>query len=137
MYIPLDSSKHRSENLNSILSNCLSIIDPENKEVIILGDINCDYLVKNDHTIIKEIFTINGYKQIIKNPTWISKTTETLIDVIQTTPAINIRKSVVIPAGLSDHDMIGCVRKMYKFKRNPKIIKNYTQTINKELLKNA
>ena len=142
IYKPPDSSKHLSECFNDILSNSLSIIDAENKEVIILGDINCDYLVKNDHRFIKEIFTINGYKQLINKPTRITETTETLIDVIQTTHPINISKSVVIPAGLSDHDMIGCVRKMYKFKRNPKTItcRNYAkynpETINKELVNN-
>ena len=87
-------------------------------------------------------YRVNGYKQLIKKPTRITENTETLIDVVQTTHPINISKSVVIPAGLSDHDMIGCVRKMHKFKQNPKTItcRNYakynTDTINKELINN-
>ena len=117
----------------------MSIIDTENKEVIIVGDLNLNYLKSSDHLDIKQTFTVNGYSQLIKKPTRITSTTATLIDVIQTTQPSNITKSVVVPADLSDHDMVGCVRKLHNLKSKPKTIKcrNFTRydanTVCKEL----
>ena len=129
MYKPPDSSKHLAENFLNLLANRLSIIDTENKEVIILGDLNCDYLKNNDHLDIKQTFTVNGYSQLIKKATRITDKTNTLIDVIQTTRPCTISQSNVIPTDLSDHDMIGCVRKLHHIKSKPKTIvcRNYTQ----------
>ena len=55
-----------------------------------MGDLNCDYLRKNDHADIKYVFSVNGFFQLIKNPTRITATTATLIGVIQTTHPGNI-----------------------------------------------
>ena len=40
----------------------------QNKETIIASDLNCNYLVANDHKDIKDIIKINGLKQVIKTP---------------------------------------------------------------------
>ena len=94
-----------------------------------MGDLNCDYLKRNDHLEIKHTFSVNGYSQLIKKPTRITATTVTLIDVIQSTHPGNITESNVIPTDLSDHDMVGCVRKLHNMKSKPKLIKcrNYAK----------
>ena len=124
LYRPPDSSQYLSKNFDTVLANLLKEMD--NKEVIILGDINVDYL-KTTHRSIKDSFLLNGFYQLIKAPTRVTETTATLIDVIQTNFKNDISYSTVIPAGLSDHDLIGCVRKMNNVKYQPKIIhcRNY------------
>ena len=139
IYRPPDSSKHLSKNFDTVLSNLLKDMDSTRKEIIILGDINVDYL-KTTHQSIKDAFILNGFSQLINAPTRVTETTATLIDVIQTNCKNNISYSTVIPAGLSDHDLIGCVRKMNNVKYQPITIhcrdyKNYNvDAVNNELL---
>ena len=94
----------------------------ENKEIIVLGDINCNYLKANDHQDIKNLFQVQGLKQIIKSPTRITENSETLIDVIYTNNQKNITYETVVPSELSDHDMVGCVRKINSQTYKPKTI---------------
>ena len=62
IYKPPDSSKHLSKNFNFFLSKTLQSIDNEKRESIIMGDMNVNYLIENDHEVIKDIFTDNGFK---------------------------------------------------------------------------
>ncbi len=57
----------------------------ENKEVILCGDLNCNYLVPSDHKPIRDIISLNGFKQIIDQPTGIMQSSKTLIDIFATT----------------------------------------------------
>lgn len=84
----------------------LSTVSAENKECILSGDINCNYLVSSDHNEIKTILTSFGLKQLITSPTRISFESKTLIDVICSNEPHNIYSFKVIPAGLSDHEHI-------------------------------
>ena len=43
---------------------------------------NVNYLIENDHEVIKEIFTDNGFKQILNTPTRVTDQTSSLIDLI-------------------------------------------------------
>ena len=135
IYRPPDSSKHLSKDFESILLAKLKNIDNCNKETIILGDLNVDYLTQN-HDAIKHAFQLNGFRQLIKTATRAA----TLIDVIYTNKEYNISHSTVITAGFSDHDLIACVRKMNNIKYKPETIrcrnfKNYNvNQINNELL---
>ena len=52
----------------------------------------------------------------------ITQESKTLIDVIYTNLPQNFYCIKVIPAGLSDHDMIGCVRKLHNHKYQPRKI---------------
>ena len=92
-----------------------------------LGDINCNYLKPADHVNVKDIFRLYGYDQLIKNATRITSSTNTLIDVIFSTHPVNILKTFVISADLSDHELIGCVRKLNNVKLPPKTVtcRNY------------
>jgi len=76
-----------------------------------MGDLNVDYLVQNNYQEIKDIFKTNGFSQLLTTATRVTETT-TLIDVIQTNNASNISHKTVILSGLSDHNLIACVRKM-------------------------
>ena len=106
----------------------LSAVSAENKECILLGDINCNYLVFSDHKEIKSILASVGLKQLISSPTRITCESKTVIDVICSNEPHSINSMKVIPAGLSDHELIGCARKLNNVKFNPRIItcRNFT-----------
>jgi len=76
---------------------------------------NVDCL-KNDR---KDAFKISGFSQLLNSPKSITETTAILIDVIQTNKERNISHKAVIPAGLSDYELIGCVRNMNNIKYEP------------------
>ena len=87
----------------------------ENKETIIEGDMNCNYLDQLNHKAIKNTLKLNGFKQVINEATRTTiKTikTSTLIDVIITTDEQRISNQIVIPNSVSDHDLTGAIRKM-------------------------
>ena len=134
LYRPPDSSKHLHKNFLQTLSNVLSTISNSNKEIIIIGDINANYLNNKDHKPLKELFQINGFHQTIKGATRITKDSETLIDVIFTNTRNNLTKSEVVTSSLSDHDLIMCKRKINNTKFSAKTIRcrdysNYDVTI--------
>ena len=96
----------------------LTRLSKENKETIIVSDINCNYLDKSNGKPIKELLLLNGFTQCVKNPTRITENTETLIDVILSTNADNLTWIKAIPSSLSDHHTIGCVRKLNSKKQH-------------------
>ena len=96
-------------------------ISLENKECILTGDMNCNYLVDSDHKELKSILTAFGFKQLIRDPTRVTHDSRSLIDVIYTNEPWNIYSVKGIPAGLSDHDLVGCIRKIHSFKYQPKL----------------
>ena len=76
-----------------------------------IGDINCDYANTEGHQDIKTLFSTNGFKHVIKKPTRVTENTSTVIDVILTNSPENIIHTDVITTNLSDHEMIGAIRK--------------------------
>lgn len=70
-----------------------------------------DYLKKNDHKTLKDLF-FNGFTQVLNNAAHITFTSSTLIDVVSTNHPINISNTALIAAGLSNHDLTACIRKM-------------------------
>ena len=86
------------------------------QECYILGDFNTDVLaernvLKNDFENFLRIFDL---KQVIIEPTRITDTSETAIDLICTSDVENISQSGVLPCKLSDHNVIFCTRKLMK-----------------------
>ena len=75
------------------------------------------------------------FKQVITTATRITKCTTTLIDVILTTHPANLINTKVVPSALSDHDLIGCIRKIHNTKAEPKVVKcrNY-RTYNPDVI---
>jgi hypothetical protein len=101
-----------------------------------VGDLNIDQTKYNDlHIIIKK----SGMKQLIKDPTRITQTTKSIIDVI----IINSLKSDtltsgVMRCGLSDHDVVYTVRKKHKqLKKNIEVreIRNFKNINTEEVVK--
>ena len=140
LYKSPDSSIHLSKNFTPNLAAKLQNINRENQEVIIIRDINIDYLEKDDHKVIKDIFAVNGYKQLLRSATRTTSSSATLIDVILTNKSSTITNSETINASLSDHDIIACVRKANNTKYEAETIKcrDFSQynvdIINNELL---
>ena len=111
----------------------------ESKEVILLGELNVNYLKADENREIKSILKLYGFKQLIKKATRITMETATLIDIIATNNQAAISCCDVIPSSLSDHDMVGCSRKIHSFKYGPRTIvcRNYAKYDPKEMVKDV
>ena len=68
------------------------------------------YVILSLPTLLLKGFS--GMSQLINEPTRITKSSSTLIDVILSSHPHNISLAKVIQLGISDHFMVGCVRKM-------------------------
>ena len=79
MYRPPDSSEYLDKNFLTYFDNMIEPVDYENKEAILTGDLNCNYLVHNNQKEMKEILSRNKLKQLIKQPTRITETSKTPI----------------------------------------------------------
>jgi exonuclease III len=125
-------SKFLSKDFPDYFDDMLSTAAAENKELILMGDLNCNFLKKSSDADIKSIKDVNGLMQMVKDPTRITRESSTLIDVVCTNKPQNITRVDVIPACLSDHELIGCVRKLNSHSFKPCTIKtrdykNYSQ----------
>ena len=82
-----------------------------------------------------EFCSVHGLKQLITSPTRITEKTSSLLDHILTNSHDKISQSGVIDAGLSDHQITYCTRKIIKEKFNEhkditiRRLKNYSQEI--------
>ena len=107
-----DSSLHVDKDFAVKFSDIIESTVCENKEVILCGDLNCNYLVPSDHKPIKDIISLNGFKQIIDQPTGVMQSSETLIDIFATTHELNLTKNITFVSSLSDRELIGIVTKI-------------------------
>ena len=123
IYRPPDSSKHLPKNFNNSFDEMLKKSCESSLETILMGDVNVNYLVSGDGKDFKSIISSNGLKQIIQKATRICDTTKTLIDIIATNSTATIIHHDVIPTGIGDHDMVGCIRKINSTKFKPRLIK--------------
>ena len=130
----LVSTWYRAPNSQSALFDeyeaFLRNSDIENREVIIMGDLNCDILKSpcESHTRkLQFLSSLYQFDQLIDEPTRITGTSATLIDLILTNKEENISKSGVIHLGLSDHSMIFAIRKhcIPKSREKVKHIRNF------------
>ncbi len=117
-------SKHLSNDFDAAFEKSLEDLGSEDREKIVLGDINCDYLKTNVNGKLKRIINSHGFKQLVTSPTQITDQSRSLIDIIATTAPVNIIKISTILSGLSDHDMVGCIQKINNAKYNPRVIKS-------------
>ena len=95
----------------------IKAIDNENKEVYILGDLNCNMLkTDKDANIptkkIKSLYELYQLTQMIDEVTRVTMTTSSLIDNILTNTPEKISDSGVIHTGISDHSLVFAIRKM-------------------------
>jgi len=87
----------------------LEKIEEENKDVIVIGDVNCDLLTDNPSCYtkkMKEITDSFNMTQLIKEATRVTENTESLIDHIYTTFPDKVTQSGVLHTGMSDHSFI-------------------------------
>ena len=107
--------------IESMVSNIVG----NNKEFILMGDLNCDLLsgtaTRTKHLV--QIYNTYGLQQIIKEATRTTSNTQTLIDHIVTNKPDKVADSGVIPCDISDHGLIYIIRhaKLLKIKRKPRI----------------
>ena len=97
----------------------LSYLDKEGKEMILMGDTNCDLSqeiaclsLSENSRHISNLYDLFSLKQIINEPTRVTLTTSTLIDHISTSCIDNILESGVHKVSMSDHYMVFCKRKI-------------------------
>ena len=121
MYSLPENIKSLTQKFKQTLANIL--ISLPNKETVILGDLNCNYLDNKNNLLIKDLFKLRGYKETIKTATWIAKDSSTFIDVILTIPPHNVINANSIISSLSDHNVIKWVNKLNNIKLNPRTIK--------------
>lgn len=90
------------------------ILESNDKEMFIIGDLNFDQLAPNENQL-RPLIKGLGLQQLIKSPTRVTDKTKTLIDIIITnSPHCDVKKAGVIRSGISDHDIIFAVRKNNK-----------------------
>ena len=135
-------SLYRPPNSRSQIFNEIEMLvkhlDNEEKEFVILGGLNCDLssrpLYQQSENLLQMINLYHLY-QLIKEPTRITSTSKTLIDLVITNKPGNYLRSGVIHSGISDHSMVYACRKistsnnMHKFDTT-RSLKNYDIAIN-------
>ena len=95
-----------------------------------MGDLNCDVskFPPDAHTRrLQFLSCVYQLEQLINEPTRVTRTSATLIDLIFTNKKENISKSGVIHLGISDHSLIFAVRKFFtpKSRQNVRYVRNF------------
>ena len=121
-YRPPDSNARAFDLFEEFLQKA----EIENKKLIILGDLNCDFPPHTKNSNAKKLIELlDGYqlKQLIKEPTRVTANTRTLIDVVITQLGnTNVTISGVIHLGISDHSLVYTCRKISTPKEKPKVV---------------
>ena len=73
-YRPPEGSLYLSKSFDDDFHDIIMNASLSNKEIILLGDLNVNYLSNNDNKNLKSILTLFGFKQLINEAT---RTTET------------------------------------------------------------
>ena len=79
-YRPPERSKYLSSNYNDLFDEHLENFS-HNREVLLMGDFNVNYNSNSDNKEFKSIITANGFRQIVKEPTRVTDTLSSLIDL--------------------------------------------------------
>ena len=119
--------KYETDTLTE-METLLRAVESEKKEIILIGDLNCNDLPVEDKNMmiknLRDLYRVYQMKQLIKEPTRSTVTSATIIDHFATNKPNLIRNSGVFATGFSDHDMIFGIRKVSsRINREPKIIK--------------
>ena len=114
-YQPPESSRYYNDAFMDHFEDSAEKAISNNKEVILLGDFNCNLtkssLNGNGKRLTSTLRSL-GFCQLIKEATRITAQSATLLDLIATNYERFISKSGVLNACLSDHDLVYCIRKM-------------------------
>ena len=88
------------------LEQLIAEIYPRVDNVILLGDVNCDFLTpsKPETVYLQSVFDSFGITQMVTKPTRVTKNSQTLLDVIAVDDKTIIHTTdVTVPIGTSDH----------------------------------
>ena len=123
--------EHETLNEHEVL---LKIIENENKEIILIGDVNChDLHIEDRNKVIDHLqglYRQFQMKQLIKFPTRSILTSQTLIDHFASNRPSHIIDSGVFTTGFSDHYLIYGIRKISsRINREPRIIKSRAEKL--------
>ena len=105
IYRPPDTSDYFPPDFDELFQNNLTNNMNQYREVIVMGDFNINYLVRNDHKEQKQFLNLQGFDQLISKPTRITDTSTTLIDLTLTNDKSKISHETIIPLSLSDHEI--------------------------------
>ena len=120
-YRPPSSSSDIFNTFESLIGK----IDAENKEMYLLGDLNCDIATTNftpNTSTLLNIFEIYGLSQLITEPTRITPNSRTLIDLCVTNEPDKITRSGVLHLGISDHSLVYMIRKNHYDRAKARIV---------------
>ena len=119
-YRPPNSDMDLFDDCNLFFRKC----DSENKELLVVGDLNCDVSKTSPDPCTRRLqflFSLYQIAQLINEPTRVTGTSATLIDLILTNKPENISCSGVIHFGISDHSLVFAVRKYILPKTRQKV----------------
>ncbi len=122
----------------SFLAKC----DNEDKELILIGDLNCDVskTIPDPHTCkLQFLCSLYQIDQLIKESTRLTPKSATLIDLILTNRPENISRSGVIHLGISDHSLVYAVRKFTLPKGRQKIrqVRNFKNFVENDFIRDV
>ena len=87
------------------------------------GDLNCNYNIKSDNKVLKDIIQLNGFNQVIRESTRVTQDTSTLMGVVLTNDVSKVLKTVVTNVSLSDHELTGVIRRMHCVTYKPRKVR--------------
>ena len=101
-------------DLFSHLDTLLRKLDAENIEHYLMGDINCDLLSENNANInaLPNVSDVYGLKQLITEPTRITPSSSSLIDLFFTNQPDFVSLSGASHVSISDHSLVYASRKV-------------------------
>ena len=125
-YRPPNSSTNLFDDFETFLNSC----DLENHELLIMGDLNCDiskFPLDFNARKLQLLSSLYQLNQLIDEPTRVTSTSATLIDLIFTNKKQNIMQTGVVHIGISDHSLIYVVRKfcLPKSRESTKYVRNF------------
>ena len=98
----------------SSLENLIGRLDSENVEFCLMGDMNWNIASMSDTNsrLLSDITDLHGLHQLINEPTRVTDTTSTLIDLIYTNYPDKVICSGVCHVNISDHSLVFAYRKL-------------------------
>ena len=127
-YRPDGSSPYYDKDFMVKLNGVLDTASAEGKEMLLFGDLNCCFMSSHfndsDCKQLKSLLRSLNIKQLIDQPTRITKNSKSLIDLVAVNFPQNVCESGLVSGHLSDHELVYCVRKL-NWKRAPFQVKTF------------
>ena len=117
LYRPPNTSVETFSKIEKLIQQ----VDNENKEFYLLGDLNCNLLDSSLSNVktLQEIMQLYQLTQVINEPTRVTKSTKSILDVCITSSPDKIIQSGVVHLGISDHSLIYATRKLNSVIKTP------------------